>query len=163
MQATGYVRAGPNDPVPQRVGATAWHPVDWARQQLRERIYQQVPDAQAAGLIAALVVGDQGAIERADWDVFRATGVAHLMSISGLHITMFAWLASGLVGWGWRRSVRLCLAYPAPSAALLGGVLLALAYALFSGWGVPAQRTVLMLATIGLLRLAGLRLSLIHI
>ena len=157
VQATGYVRAGPNDPVPQRVGATAWHPVDWARQQLRERIYQQVPDAQAAGLIAALVVGDQGAIERADWDVFRATGVAHLMSISGLHITMFAWLASGLVGWGWRRSVRLCLAYPAPSAALLGGVLLALAYALFSGWGVPAQRTVLMLATIGLLRLAGLR------
>jgi competence protein ComEC len=37
-------------------------------------------------LIAALVTGGQGAIERADWDVFRATGVAHLMSISGLHI-----------------------------------------------------------------------------
>jgi competence protein ComEC len=33
-------------------------------------------------------------IERADWDVFRTTGVAHLMSISGFHITMFAWVAS---------------------------------------------------------------------
>jgi competence protein ComEC len=30
--------------------------------------------------------------------VFRATGVAHLMSISGLHVTMFAWLAGTLVG-----------------------------------------------------------------
>lgn len=157
VQATGYVRAGPKDPAPHRVGVTWLHPVDWARQQLRERIYQQVQDIRVAGLIAALVVGDQGAIERADWDVFRATGVAHLMSISGLHITMFAWLASALVGWAWRRSVRLCLSFPAPSAALLGGVLLAVAYALFSGWGVPAQRTVLMLTTMGGLRLVGLR------
>jgi competence protein ComEC len=38
-------------------------------------------------------IGDQGAIERDDWDLFRNTGVAHLMSISGLHVTMFAWLA----------------------------------------------------------------------
>ena len=157
VQATGYVRAGPKDPAPHRVGVTWLHPVDWARQQLRERIYQQVPDIRVAGLIAALVVGDQGSIERADWDVFRATGVAHLMSISGLHITMFAWLASALVGWAWRRSARLCLSFPAPSAALLGGVLLAVAYALFSGWGVPAQRTVLMLTTMGGLRLVGLR------
>src|SRR5665647_1000895 len=92
---------------------------------------------------------------RADWDIFRATGVAHLMSISGLHITMFAWAAALTVGWLWRRSSRLCLRWPAPSAALLGGMLLAGAYALFSGLGVPSQRTVLMLATVGLLRLSG--------
>ena len=36
---------------------------------------------------------------------------------------------------------------------LLGGMGLALAYAVFSGWGVPAQRTVWMLAVVGLLRL----------
>lgn len=70
---------------------------------------------------------------------------------------MFAWLAALLVGWLWRRSSRLCLWLPAPSAALVGGVLLAGAYALFSGWGVPSQRTVLMLATVGLLRLSGRR------
>jgi len=40
---------------------------------------------------------------------------------------------------------------------LIGGVLLATLYALFSGWGVPAQRTVWMLATIALLRLTGRR------
>jgi competence protein ComEC len=43
-----------------------------------------VDNRQLAGVLAALVVGDQNAIERADWDVFRSTGVAHLMSISGL-------------------------------------------------------------------------------
>lgn len=157
VQAGGYVRAGRQDPPPQRLAMTWQHPVDGARQRVREHIFTSVPDPHAAGLIAALVTGDQGAIERADWDVFRATGVAHLMSISGLHITMFAWLATGLVGWLWRCSQRLCLWLPAPSAALIGGVLLAAAYALFSGWGVPAQRTVLMLLTVGALRLAGLR------
>ena len=49
------------------------------------------------------------------------------------------------------------LRWPAPHAALAGGVLLAALYALFSGWGVPSQRTVWMLATVALLRLAGRR------
>ena len=157
VQATGYVRAGAKDPLPQRLASTWRYPVDRARQSVRDHIFQRVGDASAAGLIAALVVGDQGAIERLDWDVFRATGVAHLMSISGLHVTMFAWGAGLLVGWLWRRSTRLCLRLPAASAALSGGVVLALAYAVFSGFGVPAQRTVLMLATVALLRLSGLR------
>ena len=157
VQATGYVRAGRADPVPVRLADTPWYPVERLRQRLREQIFAAVPERSQAGLIAALVVGDQRAIERSDWDLFRATGVAHLMSISGLHITMFAWAAALAVGWLWRRSAGLCRLWPAPSAALLGGMLLAGAYALFSGWGVPAQRTVLMLASVGLLRLAGKR------
>ena len=111
----------------------------------------------AAGVVAALVTGDQRAIDRADWNVFRATGTAHLVSISGLHITMFAWLAALAIGWAWRRSARLCLAWPAPHAALVGGVACAAAYAVFSGGGVPAQRTILMLAVVAALRLAGRR------
>ena len=157
VQATGYVRAGPKDAPPQQLQDSWLHPVEWARGQVRERIFEHVADPHAAGLIAALVVGDQAAIDRADWDVFRATGVAHLMSISGLHVTMFAWGAALLVGWLWRRSGWLCLRLSAPSAALAGGVALAAAYALFSGWGVPAQRTVLMLATVGGLKLLGVR------
>ena len=157
VQATGYVRAGRADPPPVRLADTPWYPVERLRQRLREQIFAAVPERSQAGLIAALVVGDQRAIERSDWDLFRATGVAHLMSISGLHITMFAWAAALAVGWLWRRSAGLCRLWPAPSAALLGGMLLAGAYALFSGWGVPAQRTVLMLASVGLLRLAGKR------
>ena len=157
VQATGYVRAGARDAAPVFLGDTWAYPVAALRQQVRARILTQVADPQAAGLIAALVVGDQAAIERADWDVFRATGVAHLVSISGLHITMFAWGAMAAVGWLWRRSQRLCLWLPAPTAALAGGVLLALAYALFSGWGVPAQRTCVMLMVVAALRILGLR------
>jgi len=89
--------------------------------------------------------------------VFRATGVAHLVSISGLHVTMFAWLAAAVLGWAWRRSPGLCLRWPAQHAAILGGLLLATAYALFSGWAVPAQRTLLMLASVAWLRLSGRR------
>lgn len=155
VQATGYVRAGPKDPAPQRVGSTWSHPVEQFRHRVRDAIYERVADRRFAGVLAALVVGDQSAIDRADWDVFRATGVAHLMSISGLHVTMFAWAAAALIGALWRRSPRLCLAWPAQNAALLGGLMLAAAYAMFSGWGVPAQRTVWMLATVTLLRLAG--------
>ncbi len=157
VQATAYVRTSAKDPVPKRMEQTWRYPVVLARQVVRERIYQQVQERAFAGMLAALVVGDQAAIDRLDWDVFRATGVAHLVAISGIHVTMFAWGAALLVGWLWRRSGRLCIALPAPSAALVGGVLLATAYAVFSGWGVPAQRTCLMLATVALLRLSGAR------
>lgn len=172
VQASGYVRAGARDALPRRLNDTWQHPIERLRLKVRDAVFArlgtQVPSEMAdigavkghsrnAGVVAALVTGDQRAIDRADWDVFRATGVAHLMSISGLHITMFAWAAALLVGWLWRRSTRLCLAFPAPYAALIGGVLLATLYSAFSGWGVPSQRTVWMLATVGLLRLSGKR------
>jgi competence protein ComEC len=157
VQANGYVRTGARDAAPVRVGITWLHPIERAREAVRDAVFERVSDRRQAGVIAALVTGDQGAIDRAGWDVFRATGVAHLMSISGLHVTMFAWLAAHLVGLLWRRSSRLMLWLPAQQAALAGGVLLATLYALFSGWGVPSQRTVWMLATVALLRLAGRR------
>ncbi len=157
IQATGYVRAGPRDLPPQRLQDTWQHPVEQARHAVRARILAYVENAKSAGLLAALVVGDQNAIDKTDWDIFRATGVAHLMSISGLHVTMFAWAAAALVGWLWRRSARLCMACPTQHAALIGGIALAAGYALFSGWGVPSQRTIWMLATVGLLRLWGRR------
>ena len=168
VQASGYVRTSERLDArfgaPQRLASTWQVPVEQARQRVRDAILRSLATEgtdtsreRAAGVVAALVTGDQRAIDRSDWSLFRATGVAHLMSISGLHITMFAWLAAALLGWLWRRSSALCLAVPAPSAALAGGVLLAGAYALFSGWGVPAERTLLMLATVALLRLSGRR------
>ena len=132
-------------------------PAERARQAVRDAIQRQVPDVRAAGVLAALVVGDQAAITRDDWDLFRITGVAHLMSISGLHVTMFAWAAGLGVAWLWRRSPRLMLACPVPLAARWGGLGLAAAYALLAGWGVPAQRTVWMIAAMALLRSLGLR------
>lgn len=157
IHAVGYVRNGRHDTAPVRLAITWLHPVERAREAVRDAVFERVPDRAQAGVIAALVTGDQGAIDRAGWDVFRATGVAHLMSISGLHITMFAWFAAHAAGLLWRRSTRLMLRLPAQQAGLLGGVLLAGLYALFSGWGVPSQRTVWMLATVALLRLTGRR------
>ena len=154
LRATGYVR---DAPAPQMLSDAAGFPVERLRQRVRDAIYANVADRRAAGVLAALAVGDQGAIEREDWDLFRNTGVAHLMSISGLHVTMFAWLAGLVVGALWRRSSRATLALPAASAARWGGLLAATGYAVFSGWGVPSQRTVWMLATVTLLQGAGLR------
>ena len=156
LRASGHVRATAGDR-PLLLDEADGQPVDRLRQQLRDAIDARVADPRAAGILAALVVGDQGAIDRADWDLFRDTGVAHLVSISGLHVTMFAWLAAGGVGWAWRRSGRLMLWRPAPVAARWGGLALAVAYALLAGWGVPAQRTLWMLATVAALQALGLR------
>lgn len=133
------------------------HVVDRWRQAVAERIAERVTDPRQAGVLAALVVGEQSAIDRADWDLFRITGVAHLMAISGLHITMFAWVAAAVLRRLWRAHPAWMLAVPAPVAARWGGLVLAVAYAVFSGWGVPAQRTVWMLATATLLAQLGRR------
>jgi competence protein ComEC len=154
--ATGYVRSRAGGEA-SMLDAAAGAPIERTRQRVRDAIERRIADPARAGVIAALAIGDQAAIERDDWELFRATGVAHLMSISGLHVTMFAWLAAAALGWLWRRSARACLLVPAPMAARWGGVTLALGYALVAGWGVPAQRTVWMLATVALLQSLGRR------
>ena len=51
VQATAYVRAGPQDAAPQMLEATPQYPVARWRQALRQRIMQRVQDPQAAGLL----------------------------------------------------------------------------------------------------------------
>lgn len=159
VQALGYVRTAARHAPPQRLERASGHWIERARQATRTAIAAEVEPSALAGVLAALVMGDQQAIERADWDVFRATGVAHLMSISGLHITLFAWLAAALLSALWRASApyspAACLLIPAHVAGAWGGLALAAAYALFSGWAVPAQRTVLMLLIVVSLRASG--------
>ncbi|MBK1688085.1 DNA internalization-related competence protein ComEC/Rec2 [Rubrivivax gelatinosus] len=152
--ATGSVRSAP---APLRLAVDTAAPLERWRQRVRDAVFRQVGDPAAAGVLAALAIGDQAAIDREDWEVFRLTGVAHLMSISGLHVTMFAWLAGAAIGRLWRRSGRGLLWLPAPQAARWGGLACATAYALAAGWGVPAQRTVGMLATVVVLRSVGRR------
>lgn len=164
VRATGYVR--------QQAGNRRLHAfvpgfgnlVERTRAALRDSILQALPDREYAGVIVALVIGDQRAISQPDWDVFNRTGIAHLVSISGLHITMIA----GLAAWGasalWRRSLftgaQLPLLLPAQKVAAVAGVLTAFAYVLLAGFGVPAQRTLYMLTVIAVAlwrdRLAGI-------
>ena len=106
-------------------------------------------------LILAMVVGDQGLISLEDREMFNNTGIAHLVAISGLHITLFAMVAGKLMESLWRRSTRLCLQVPAPLAGSAFGLVFAVLYGLIAGWGVPAQRTVFMLLALFIGQLRG--------
>ncbi|MFM2066349.1 MAG: hypothetical protein RLZZ584_1258, partial [Pseudomonadota bacterium] len=155
--ASGSVRLRAGPP-PLRLDAAAGQPLQRMRQGLRDAIHARLGnDSRAAGVVAALCVGDQAGIAREDWEVFRATGVAHLVAISGVHLTMLAWLAAAIMRRLWPLHAGLALWLPGPHAARLAGVLLALGYAMLAGWGVPAQRTVLMIGVTALAPLAGRR------
>jgi competence protein ComEC len=150
LRATGYVHnKGDNRRLDAQVSAPAYA-IERLREAVRAHYQKVLGDAPYTGVLSALAIGDQGSIAPSQWQVFTRTGVNHLMSISGLHITMLAGLAFALTYWGWRRSVRLTLRLPARKAAAIVGLLAALGYALLAGYGVPAQRTVYMLATIAL-------------
>ncbi len=116
-----------------------------SRAWLAQRIQQQLPDQPFAGVIVALVIGEQSGISQDQWRLFRQTGITHLVSISGLHVTLVAGLLGAAVGWLWRRSARLTLQLPARKAALIAAMAGALAYSVLAGFSVPTQRTLYML------------------
>jgi competence protein ComEC len=145
IRATGSVRPrGENRRLAARAGSLGAR-IDDLRERLRDRFREALPDERFAGVLIALVVGDQRAIRTEDWAIFNRTGVSHLMSISGLHVTMIASLFAWVVGWNWRWSTRLLLACPARKAAAVAGVSAAFFYCALAGFGIPAQRTLIML------------------
>ncbi|MBK8891477.1 MAG: DNA internalization-related competence protein ComEC/Rec2 [Dechloromonas sp.] len=146
IRATGYVRQNP----PQRLDEMVWQPeyvVERLRHGVRASFAAMLPGDRYpwAGILVALVIGDQRAIQGELWTTFNRTGTTHLMSISGLHVTMVAALFGLLAGWVWRRVPALALRLPAQRAALLAGCLAAFLYVLLAGFAVPAQRTLYML------------------
>ncbi len=160
IRATGYVRmpsrrAGDERAQiePERLAALVHRPqyrIERLREAAREKIRSALPERPYAGVLIALAIGDQNAIGPEDWRLFARTGVSHLMSISGLHVTMVAGLFAMLVSWCWRRSEFLALALPAQKAAAVAGFLAAFAYCLISGFAVPAQRTLYMVGVVAL-------------
>ena len=156
VRATGSVRPDQNAVLKnQRIDSFVVsfdNVVTRCRSWLRDRIFAALPDKEYAGVIVALVIGDQRAVSQSDWKVFNRTGIGHLISISGLHITMISGLFAGAFFALWRRSfftrAELPLRLPAQKAAALAGVCMALIYVLLAGYGVPAQRTLYMLAVV---------------
>ncbi len=148
LGASGYVR---DKVAPQRLQALAPMPSAWvaaAREHIRQRILETLAGRPYASVITALVIGDQSAIPDAQWRAFTRTGVNHLISISGLHVTMVAALMGGIVAWGWRRRPSLTERIPARRAGLAAALLAAFGYVLLAGFQVPAQRTLIMLAVV---------------
>lgn len=132
----------------QKLDNFVWRPsyvVEHLRESTQQRIARVLAGRQYSGVIQALVMGDDSQIIATDWQVFLRTGTSHLMSISGLHITMLAGLAFAFAGFFWRRSPKLVMWLPTRKAATLVGALAAFAYALIAGFSVPTQRTLYML------------------
>ncbi len=147
--ATGYVRPRTQ---PSLLGdrRSFLDRIEKIREEVRERFKRILGETPASGALAALAVGDQRSISAEEWRLYNRTGVTHLMSISGLHVTLVsglcAWLASAL----WRRSAFLTLRLPARKAGAAAAIVGALGYTLIAGFAVPAQRTFWMVAMVAL-------------
>ena len=112
-----------------------------------ERVRAHLEGATAAVTIA-LLTGEQNAIPAATMQAIRDSGLAHLLSISGLHIGLVAGIvfvvtrgALALVPW-------LALRYPIKKWAAVASVLAAGAYTLLADAPVPSQRSFLMVAAV---------------
>ncbi|WP_339941525.1 ComEC/Rec2 family competence protein, partial [Undibacterium luofuense] len=132
------------------------------RASLRERIFAALPEQRYAAVVVALVIGEQRGIAQDDWSMLMRSGIGHLISISGSHITMIAALMAWLAGQVWRRSAwlplqpALPLRCPAQHVMLVTGVITAWFYVALAGFGVPAQRTAIMLTVAALAAFSGI-------
>jgi competence protein ComEC len=142
--ATGYVS---NHGAPARLAGFVARPayaIERVREHVRDKFRSDLPGERYAGVLIALAIGDQRAIAPDDWRTFTRTGVNHLMSISGLHVTMVSGLFALAVYWSWRRVAGLTLRLPARKAAAVAAFVAALLYCLLAGFAIPAQRTLCM-------------------
>jgi len=146
LLATGYVRN--DDTNRQLEAARGRHIWQALRHDLSRRLDQVLQGQNHAGLITALAIGERYAITDDQWDVLMRTGTNHLVAISGLHIGLVAGLGVILVRRLWLTVPWLLLRCPAPSAAALGGLILAFIYAALAGFSIPTQRALIMVAVI---------------
>jgi competence protein ComEC len=163
IRAMGYIR---NQNDMEKLADFVWRPrymIEYCREKVGGRITQALANQPYAGVIRALVVGDHSQISATEWEVYLRTGTNHLMSISGLHITMLAGLAFSLIAFYWRRFPRLVLIMPTRKAAVIGSVFVALLYACLAGLSVPTQRTLIMLTTFAVALLLNKRVSMSYV
>lgn len=139
VAARGYVRG--------EVALLPDQPRDWLsslRGRIKARILRLADDPVTAGIIVALVLGDGSELSDAQRELFQQTGTNHLFVISGLHIGLVCLLAYGSTLFPARRLPRLMLFAPAQKLALLPALAAAVGYGAVSGFGLPAQRALVM-------------------
>ncbi|HEX2812965.1 MAG TPA: ComEC/Rec2 family competence protein [Sphingopyxis sp.] len=112
------------------------------RARLSAHIHEQVAGS-PGGIAAALVTGDRGAISPEDDEAMRRAGLAHLLSISGLHVTAVIGFAMLVAMRLFALSRRLALAgYVLPIAAA-AGALAGAGYTWLAGAEVPTLRSLI--------------------
>lgn len=140
LAATGYVRDGEaNRELASGGGIHA------LRLRLSEAIEHAV-GAPRARFVQALAVGDTRALDEHDWEVLRATGIAHLIAISGMHVGLVAGFGALLMAALYRLRPGAGLRLPLPQAAALAALLFAAGYTALAGFALPTVRTLLMIA-----------------
>ncbi len=136
------------------VSTETWHPMHhihrW-RAQVAAWMDGRIKNERHKALLKALSVGDKSGFDQSDYQTFQATGTAHLVAISGLHIGMmaawghaFGWLLFLLIP-----PLRRC---PRPHVQAVMAWSLAAAYALMAGLAVPTVRALTMLSVFLLFR-----------
>ncbi len=171
VRATGFVQVfrgkgqSTREATPQRRQAgpvpgyrfAAWRAK--LRDDFRAALMSSTPSARYGGVLMALALGERGDIAERDWQVFADTGVNHLLAISGLHVSLVAGMVAALTGMLWRRvcgsRFSLPLWLPAPKAAAIAALIVAVAYGAVAGWGVPVRRAVGMVAILVTALLSG--------
>jgi competence protein ComEC len=140
--ATGYVRSGlVRDSVDGDIDAR------WRRFRgvLAERIGAASSDADGVALLTALALGERFRFTEQHWADFRRTGTSHLVAVSGMHVALLGIVVFVLVRWCWLRLPVPLASFDLEVAA--GASLLATAYyAALTGFAVPAQRSLVMIA-----------------
>ena len=132
----------------QRLGREAR---GWSARIARERarigrlIDAALPPPEAS-LLRSLVVGDEASVPAELWDQITRAGLAHLLSVSGLHIALVWGLVFGVLRWCLSRSERLLLQTHVRALAAVAALPGAVLYGLLAGLSVPAARSVAMAA-----------------
>lgn len=147
IAATGYVRA-PYEArrLSEAGGIDAW------RDAIAGRIDEAV-DRDSSRYIRALALGDTRPLSEDDWEALRATGLTHLIAISGFHVGLVAGFCALLAAGLWWLLPGLGRVLPRPQAAALGALAGAVGYAAVAGFALPTVRTVLMIAVVVAARL----------
>ena len=139
--ATGYVRNKSESVLISQ--KPWWRSISAWRQNISDRLDQQVTSGFFTGIIKALIIGDRFSITQDQWQILRKTGTVHLMAISGLHIGLISGMVYLLVLRFWTRTgVQRWL--PAKIAAL-AAIFVAISYAALAGFSIPTQRALIML------------------
>ncbi|WP_226503361.1 DNA internalization-related competence protein ComEC/Rec2 [Pseudomonas sp. MWU16-30317] len=120
------------------------------RDTVRQRLL--AADAQGReGSLTALVLGDDSAVPRSDWQILQDTGTVHLMVISGQHVGLLAGLVYGLISLMARLGLWPQRLPWLPCACLLA-FMAALSYGLLAGFQVPVRRACIMIGMVLLWR-----------
>lgn len=122
-----------------------WGWVDGLRTSIARRIRASLPEREA-GFAIALITGERAGLDRETREALQVTGLAHILAISGLHMSLVAcgvfWLVRALMAlWP-----ALALNFPIRKLAALAGLAAAAFYPLISGQAIATQRAFIMLA-----------------